>query len=240
MTRIALLMLQSRGPAVQALQEKLNDQLDIRPPLVTDGVFGAKTQAAVRQLQSRHGLSPDGVAGPQTMTVLEHPDVLRWMTIAQREIGQKEIKGPRDNPRIVQYLHTTTNIAVRYREQDETPWCSAFVNWVLRRAGFVGTNHALAKSWLAWGFGVPPMFGAIAVIRKIGASKDAATGSSTGYHVGFCIRKTATHIQLLGGNQRNQVKHSNYPIGSYRIEGCRWPTHVGVPMSTGTSSVAYA
>ncbi|APE20146.1 MULTISPECIES: peptidoglycan-binding domain-containing protein [Streptomyces] len=32
----------------------------------TDGVFGARTDSAVRRFQSNHGLAPDGIVGPRT------------------------------------------------------------------------------------------------------------------------------------------------------------------------------
>jgi N-acetylmuramoyl-L-alanine amidase/Putative peptidoglycan binding domain len=38
---------------------------------VIDGVFGAKTESAVRGLQRTHGLVPDGIVGPKTWTILD-------------------------------------------------------------------------------------------------------------------------------------------------------------------------
>ncbi len=50
------------GDAVERLQKALK----ISP----DGEFGPETEAAVRRLQARHGLTVDGVVGPATWTVL--------------------------------------------------------------------------------------------------------------------------------------------------------------------------
>ena len=55
------------GPAVQGLQVQLNKN---GSALVTDGVFGSATNAAVRSFQSAHGLKVDGIASPATWQAL--------------------------------------------------------------------------------------------------------------------------------------------------------------------------
>ena len=55
----------SRGPAVEELQQKLN-QFGTTPPLVVDGIFGPLTRAAVIAFQRANTLDPDGVVGPLT------------------------------------------------------------------------------------------------------------------------------------------------------------------------------
>jgi len=52
----------SSGDAVSRLQYALR--------LPTDGDFGPETEAAVKRLQARHGLTVDGVVGPATWSVL--------------------------------------------------------------------------------------------------------------------------------------------------------------------------
>lgn len=56
------------GDGVKALQEQLNQNganLDV------DGVFGPKTEAAVKNLQTSNGITVDGKVGPETKGVLE-------------------------------------------------------------------------------------------------------------------------------------------------------------------------
>lgn len=53
----------SQGDEVKKLQEALNSQ---GYGLSVDGVYGAKTQAAVRDYQSKQGLAVDGIAGVNT------------------------------------------------------------------------------------------------------------------------------------------------------------------------------
>jgi uncharacterized protein (TIGR02594 family) len=220
------------GPEVRHLQELLNKRLQPSPNLRVDGRFGPRTQGAVRLYQASVGLGIDGVVGPLTWTALEKGLVTNpasavsvpasfpnapWMAVAMRELGQREIRGARHNPRIVQYHATTTLRATT----DETAWCSSFVNWSLQQAGVGGTNSAAAASWLNWGQMSPARAGAITVIYNQGAARSSL--SVSGNHVGFLIQETATHYRLLGGNQSNRVRISSYPKSSWRLKGYRWP-----------------
>lgn len=58
----------SKGAIVEQLQRTLNYLLDEH--LIVDGVFGAKTEAAVKSLQTKLGLTVDGVVGPKTWAAL--------------------------------------------------------------------------------------------------------------------------------------------------------------------------
>ncbi len=60
----------SRGAAVSDLQKLLN-AAGAKPQLIADKDFGQKTEDAILAFQRAHGLVDDGVAGPQTMTVLK-------------------------------------------------------------------------------------------------------------------------------------------------------------------------
>ena len=141
----------------------------------------------------------------------------RWLEIARDELamGVTEIAGRQHNPRIMQYIYTCPNIfenptytwAKRHpkeprrsdqevyvaREGEEAvDWCSAFVNWCVKQAGLIGTNHALAGSWLKWGQKLAkPRLGAIVVLTWKGTRAD---------HVAF-VDKENGEWKLLGGNQ---------------------------------------
>ena len=56
------------GERVFAIQYLLNQQ--IGAGLATDGIFGPKTEAAVRAFQAKVGLVADGIVGPKTWPVL--------------------------------------------------------------------------------------------------------------------------------------------------------------------------
>lgn len=57
----------SSGGAVKIMQAALNGK---GYPLVADGAFGPRTDAALRSFQRDHGLSVDGVCGPRSWTAL--------------------------------------------------------------------------------------------------------------------------------------------------------------------------
>lgn len=134
-----------------------------------------------------------------------------WYSIAQGEIGVKEVAGSGDNPRILEYLRST-NLAAPMASHDETPWCSAFANWCVEKSGFAGTDSAWARSWLNWGKSTEsPEAGCIVVF-----SREESSG-----HVGFYVSENPTSIHILGGNMSNQVGEDDYPRS--RLLGFRVP-----------------
>lgn len=223
----------ARGTQVKSLQLLLNAMLHPSPNLKPDGDFGQRTHDAVVRFQQLKFLPGDGVVGPRTWMALgQRPTPMPaqpappaagapWMEIATAELGVHENAAPgQHNNRIIEYHSCTTLRATT----DETPWCSSFVNWVMVQAGYRGTNNALARSWLDWGTSLTmPRAGAVTVIKKKGATSDAATGSGTGFHVAFYVSSTPSTIRLLGGNQGDQVKYSNFFLSAYDIRGYRWP-----------------
>lgn len=137
-----------------------------------------------------------------------------WLAIALAEKGTHEFPGDADNPRVVEYLHST-NLGTPSWNEDETPWCSAFVNWCMEKAGYEGTDSAWAKSWLNWGKPVEkPVLGCVAVFTR----------GAGGGHVGFYMSQTKTSIRLLGGNQSDAVSES--PQDKARLLGYRLPGSV--------------
>ena len=222
----------SRGDEVVRLQLLLNSALTPSPALRPDGDFGRLTHAAVVRFQEEHALPATGIAGPETWAALQQlaaplhpagpaPLDAPWLSIARAELGVRELSTrDRHNQRIVEY-HGTTGLRA---SDDETPWCSSFVNWVMIQAGHRGTNSAAARSWLNWGRSLPvPRPGAVTVIKRRGATSDAATGSTSGFHVAFYLSGAADSLTLLGGNQGNRVRDSTYSLQRYEVRGHRWP-----------------
>jgi len=137
---------------------------------------------------------------------------MEWMEIARQEEGVAETPGPGDNPRVVEYLKSTS-LGSPDNQNDETPWCSAFLNWCIEQAGLKGTNSAWARSWLNWGREPETdeeYQGCICILER---------GTNSG-HVGFLVDWDDDRVQLLGGNQGDRVCRAwfdNDRVLGYRV-----------------------
>lgn len=133
-----------------------------------------------------------------------------WIQIAKKEIGVKEITGG-ETKRIIEYHATTTLKA----SEDEIPWCSSFMNWVMIQSGYSGTNSAAARSWLAFGRKSMTFKKYSIVVFKRG-------NNGWSGHVAFAMADLGGTIRCLGGNQSNSVNYSNYNKSD--VLGYMWPT----------------
>jgi uncharacterized protein (TIGR02594 family) len=130
------------------------------------------------------------------------------MKVAEKEIGVKERKGPADNPRIVEY-HSVTTLRAK---DDEVPWCSSFVCWVMEQYGITSSKSARARDWLKWGFPLGhPIYGSIVIFDR---------GHGMG-HVGFFLGFNGKKLRILGGNQADAVNVQEFP--PEKVLGVRWP-----------------
>lgn len=141
-----------------------------------------------------------------------------WLERAISMIGTKEIHGPDDHPDIIAFHAATTLCAT----DDETAWCSSFVNWCCRDV-CDRTKSARARSWLRWGIPLAyPAIGCVVVLRRgIGKQPGPEMTEAAG-HVGFFVGFTdGGDVLLLGGNQKDSVCVTAYPAS--RVLGYRWP-----------------
>lgn len=126
--------------------------------------------------------------------------------IAENYIGLQEWPGARHNPQILGFFEDSGHSWV---QDDETPWCAAFVGAVLAEAGEIGTGALNARSYNDWGVAVDEddiQTGDVVVLWR-------ESPSSWKGHVAFAasgIKEDGT-IDLLGGNQDNAVTVQAYP-----------------------------
>jgi uncharacterized protein (TIGR02594 family) len=217
---------------VAAVQFLLNKEEGTN--FTVDGIFTSALSDAITTFQKEvmKFSRPDGVVDPGGKTwkglngqrpgapppgPLNKPN---WIQIAEREIGVKENTSKTEhNPRVIEYHATTGGF-----KDDETPWCSSFVNWVMKKAGHGGTNSAAAVSWKNWGQKVDePAYGAIAVIDWDGP------GPGWKGHVGFVVGKQGSSILLLGGNQANAVNVKTF--GTSKVVAYVYPSGFDIPQN---------
>lgn len=139
--------------------------------------------------------------------------------IAQVFTGEKEMGGGLDNPLILAMLKTDND----WPQDDEVPWCSAFVNFVAKLLRLPRSKSLRARSWLEIGKGIPlneAKVGFDVVILKRGKGEQPGPEviEAPG-HVGFYAGQFGDFIEVLGGNQSDTVKVSRYPAD--RLLGIR-------------------
>lgn len=126
------------------------------------------------------------------------------LSAAEQYLGLEEWPGAKDNPRIVEMFG---NVGHDWVEDDETPWCAAFVGSVLGGLSLPHTGKLNARSYEDYGTKVPlsgAMPGDIVVLWR---------GSKTSWqgHVAFFVKWDGDYAILRGGNQGNKVSDARYP-----------------------------
>jgi uncharacterized protein (TIGR02594 family) len=134
-------------------------------------------------------------------------------TLAQRFVGLAEVAGAVDNAQIDAFLRLDQPESGL---KDETPWCSAFVNWISWLLRLPRSKSLAARSSLSIGIPVnlddaEAGFDIVILWRD---SPTAATG-----HVGFYAGREGENVLVLGGNQNNRVSIQSFSAD--RVLGVR-------------------
>lgn len=128
------------------------------------------------------------------------------LDIAGAYIGTTEVTGAQDNPKIVEMFKKS---GAAWVEDDETPWCAAFVGAVLDDAGIKGTMKLNARSYLEWGeHTIDPEPGDIAVLWR--ESRVGWRG-----HVGFYVRHDSMGDIVLSA----AIRETRFPSRSIPLRG---------------------
>lgn len=126
--------------------------------------------------------------------------------LAAPEIGVTEVKGEESNPRIMAYAQQIG--FDNWYHNDDTPWCSVFLNWAAEQAGLERSDDGRARSWQSVGKVIErPEPGDIALFAPT-AERDRIT--HVGIYVGYS--QDYKRIYLLGGNQSDQVNISGFRV----------------------------
>ena len=107
------------------------------------------------------------------------------------------------------------------------PWCAIFANAMLESVGVLGTRSPAARSFEdnANFSSTQPIVGCIVTFWRV--SPDSGQG-----HVGFFLGQDANNVQLLSGNDDDQVEIAPHPRS--RVTGYWWPNAVPIQAQTST------
>lgn len=208
--------------------EKIQKQLAQKgyDPGPIDGIWGRRTDAAVRSFQEKFGLEVDGIVGPVTYLALfgkaskaapvDSP-ALVWFQEARRLLGMRERAGKESNATILDWAN---DLGIPYKS-DDIAWCGLFVAHCIGSSlprEPLPANPLGARSWLKFGARCRPSPGAVLVFWR---------GSPAGWkgHVGFYAGEEAGGVyHVLGGNQSDKVSIAR--ISADRLLDARWPATV--------------
>jgi uncharacterized protein (TIGR02594 family) len=145
-----------------------------------------------------------------------------WFSVATHFKGLSEVHGAVSNPTIIEMFRVSGHPEVN---DDETPWCAAFVGACLRLSGYKSSGLLGARSYATFGQEVSaPQRGAIVVFWR--TSPQSGSG-----HVAFFDHEDGDHIYVLGGNQCDAVSVARFP--KTRVIGYRQPVEIApLPDST--------
>jgi uncharacterized protein (TIGR02594 family) len=132
-------------------------------------------------------------------------------SIGQRFVGLKEVAGSASNPLILAMLRLDAS----WVQDDQTAWCSAWLNWVCWLLELPRSRSLAARSWLTVGRSIAltdaqPGFDVVVLSRGKQPQPDATVLQAPG-HVGFYAGQDATSVQLLAGNQGDSVNVASFP-----------------------------
>ncbi len=129
---------------------------------------------------------------------------MRGIDVAKKYLGYEEVKNKKELMSLFKSAAVHNDIVI---DPSTTPWCAAWINFCERSAGKPGTGKLNARSFLDYGDKISirdALEGDIVIFER---GHNGWSG-----HVTYFVKKIADGIQVLGGNQKDSVCYSNYPL----------------------------
>lgn len=140
--------------------------------------------------------------------------------LARRFVGLHETPGAVHNPAVLAMLKLVDGGV----NDDETPWCSAFVHYIAWLLDLPRAKTLRARSWLNIGtpvdiYDARPGFDVVVLTR--GTNPPPASVITAPGHVGFFAATLVqpARVTVLGGNQSDQVGFEDF--SATRVLGVR-------------------
>ena len=140
-----------------------------------------------------------------------------WITEYEKVYGWHEV---RNHDSLAKWLRSDGKTL---GDPAKLPWCGDAADTALHlalpnepRPGDLGKNPYWALNWMYLGVACAPCYGAFAAFKR-----------PEGGHIGVLVGQTATHYQVLGGNQGDSI--STVLIDKTRCKATRWPSTFANP-----------
>ena len=139
--------------------------------------------------------------------------------IGQRFVGIREVPGKDDNPLILAMLKLDDS----WPQDDEVPWCSAFLNFVCWLLRLPRSKSLRARSWLRIGRPIDVTDACVGfdvvILKRGGPDQPGPEVIDAPGHVGLFAGMSDGSVLILGGNQGDTVSVAPFPRS--RILGVR-------------------
>ena len=212
-----------RGEAVKLLQQRLTICGWI---LTADGIWGDKTDSAVRSYQYKAGLTVDGIVGPKTQAkLIQDAIVTRAKEIAAYMVKNKwHYKGNG-------YTAKSTFAATKKLDKPGSS-CAHFVSWVLQDVGLLKAGKVLSHTKAGYGTGAKSIVNADQLIgctvsypnQKLANYKDKLQPGDVLVHdssIGIYLLENGKPTVITGRNGQT-VNDKNQYIKLTVTSGYEW------------------
>ncbi len=205
----------ARAAVLADWQQALADSIAARDALTLGRIVPPPTDPIWQEVDQLLAGAPSGVTSP--LKVGQYLAVSVPMKF-RRAWPEANLQNPTAaNPLIVRLFLSTHTVP----SGDTTPWCAAFANWCIERAGLTGTASAASQSFLEWGEEVwsRPKGGSPTTAARPGDVAVFRWRSDPDHgHVGFFCGVTAGmagRVDILGGNQlEGNSQYQTHLIGT--------------------------
>lgn len=146
-----------------------------------------------------------------------------WLIAAFRDLGLREVPGPRSSPRICEMYSAAGHPAPEKLDDSKWSWCSAAMNAWFVESGLKGTGSLMGRSWLKRG-------------NKLNSSKRLPRGALLVFkyddnpshgHICCLLQDNGDRLRVIGANQGNAVSVMSWPRD--KMIGAVWPSDYPMP-----------
>lgn len=176
------------------------------------------------------GPVPDGPGYERLKAILENE-------FAEARAGNWKERGSPGNPKIIEIYDSAAGWNDgKDQSENHHMWCAGFIVWALKKAGIDVPQTMWSQTFKSYGSEVD--WRDATKIRKYDIVVFKSKRRKNGGHVGFCVGVWSGGLQILGGNQGDDLNITNYSYDGRSLyithvkRNWAIPEALDVPLST--------